>query len=451
MEPSLPPCGDWGIDLMDKCKLQWRIFGFLLAFCGLLLTILWLFQTVFLTDTYKLVRRSEIQSAISLVEQNIDSPDFARILTTLQNEQEILVMPTHTFQPPPRPAPEEPGKRKPEAITETRRFRLASGEEVSLTFYAMITPVSATVSTLRVQLYCISGVLILLSVLLAVIISRRISKPIVTMNASAKQLATGQYDVQFEGHGFLEIRELSDTLNTAAEELSKVEGLRRELMANVSHDLRTPLALIYSHAEMMHDFPDEVTPEHCRTIMEEAKRLSSLVDDVMDLSHLETGEGRLHLEDFCLTTHVRNEVARMAELLEQEGYQIRFFAERDLWVHADRVKINRAFYNLLVNAVNYTGERKEILVSQEEDEGSVRISIKDCGEGIAPEDLPHIWERYYKVDKLHRRPVTGTGLGLSIVRNLILLHGGSYGVDSKLGQGSTFWVQIPRIKTPEHS
>ena len=228
----------------------------------------------------------------------------------------------------------------------------------------------------------------------------------------------------------------------------QIESLCQELMANVSHDLRTPLALIYAHAEMMHDFPDEATPANCKTIMEEARRLSSLVDDVMDISSLERGDLTLSTENFSLTAHVRREVERMAELLGQEGYQIGFFAERDAWVHADMVKINRVFYNLLVNAVNYTCERKEILVFQEECEGRVRISVRDRGEGIAPEDLPHIWERYYKVDKVHRRPVTGTGLGLSIVKSIVRLHGGSYGVDSQLGVGSTFWFQLPRISPP---
>lgn len=410
--------------------------------------MLWLFQTVFLTDMYKFIRRNEMESAIALVEKNIDSPRLPEILESLHAEKEILVVQTHVFEPPSKMVPNERGKRQPEAITETRILHLADGSEVSLTFYAIITPVSATVSTLRVQLYCISGVMILLSVLLAVVISRRISKPIVTINESAKQMAEGRYEVRFEGYGFLEIRELSDTLNTAAEELSKVEGLRRELMSNVSHDLRTPLALIYAHAEMMHDFPDEVMPDHCKTIMEEAKRLSSLVDDVLDISRLETGKLKLSTEDFSLTAHVREEVQRMAELLRQEGYQISFFAETDSWVRADRVKLNRAFYNLLVNAVNYTGERKEVLVFQEESEGSVRISVRDSGEGIALEDLPHIWDRYYKVDKIHRRPVTGTGLGLSIVRSILELHGGSYGVDSQLGVGSTFWFQLKRIRPP---
>ena len=435
-------CGDWGIDLMDKLKLKWKIFGFLLGFSALLLVILWIFQTVFLSDMYKFIRKIEIDKAIGLVEKNIDSPKLKDVLNELEVRKEIIVRQTMDFSPPRPPIIERPARRRIEAITKVKKFVLKDGSEISLTFYAIVTPVDATVSTLRMQLFIITGIMILLATLLAVIISKHISNPIEQINKSAKNLATGNYETEFHGRGFLEIKELSDTLNTAAKELSKVERLRRELMANVSHDLRTPLSLIYSYAEMMHDFPKEVTQEQCEIIMNEAKRLTSLVNDMLDISSLETGIAKLNRSHYNLTESLSSTVKRINELAKKDGYQLDFEYDRDVFVYADEVKITQAFYNLLLNAINYGGDDKKVIMRQIIKSNGVRIEVIDHGDGISANDLPFIWERYYKVDKKHKRPLMGTGLGLTIVKKIIELHNGEYGVNSEVGKGSTFWFQL---------
>lgn len=427
---------------MNRLKLKWKVFAFLLGFCMLLLVILWLFQTVFLNDTYKWIRRNEMNKAITYVEQNINDTDLRTLIQELSHQKDILVMSSDEFVIPNIPNSmrgQESRRPMPEAITQTKVFTLENGDTVSLTFYALITPVNATVTTLRYQLYFITGFMVLLAVGIAFIIAKRISKPIEEINKSAKILASGSYDTHFAGQGFLEIGELSDTLNTAAIELSKVEGLRRELMANISHDLRTPLALIYSYAEMMHDFPKEITKEQTQVIMDETSRLSSLVNDVLDISKLETGTMQLHIAQYNLTESIAQTCDRTSELIKKDGFSIVFERGGDVCVQADEVKITQAFYNLLTNAINYSGDNKNILVRQSIENGFVKMEVRDYGEGIAEEDLPLIWDRYYKVDKTHKRAVTGTGLGLSIVKKIIELHGGGYGVSSKLGGGSIFW------------
>lgn len=429
---------------MDKLKLQWKIFIYLLGFCVLLLGILWLFQTVFLSDMYKFVRKLEIERAINLVERNINSSNLDDILQELEASKEITVRPTQSFAPPVLPVPPAPGARgrRPEAITRVHEYTLNDGRRVSLTFYAMITPVESTVSTLQLQLVVITLIMVLLATMIAVLISKRISRPIEQINQSAKSLARGDYDTEFHGTGYLEIKELSDTLNTAAVELSKVERLRRELIANISHDLRTPLAFIYSYAEMMHDFPDEVTPDQSQIIMDEAKRLTSLVNDMLDISQLEAGAVKLNKERYNLTESLRATINRMNELLKKEGYFLDFDASSEVFVEADEVKITQAVYNLLLNAINHSGANKYVLVRQYLRNGAVRVEVIDRGEGIKPSDLPYIWERYYKVDKTHKRPIMGTGLGLSIVKKVIDLHGGRCGVESEEGKGSTFWFEL---------
>ncbi|MDR1629215.1 MAG: HAMP domain-containing histidine kinase [Oscillospiraceae bacterium] len=429
---------------MDNIKLKWKIFGFLTAFCALLLLILWFFQTVLLTDMYKVIRKAEIQKAIAYVQENIDTIDLQMLMSDIKLTKDIHVAPAQEFVQPERPMLNNGRDRREfEAITQTETFTLANGRTVSLTFYAMITPVDATVSTLKVQLYFITGIMILLSIALAFLIARKISKPIEKLSDGAKVLSTGDYDVHFSGRGFLEICELSDTLNNAAHDLSQVEALRRELMANISHDLRTPLALIYSHAEMMHDFPAEVTPEQTQVIMDETTRLSSLVNDVMDVSKLETGTMELYRRTYNLTESLGATIERLAALVKKDGYEITFVQNEEVYVNADEVKITQAFYNLLINAITHGGQEKNVTVRQSRAQGRVTIEVIDSGRGIPPEQLPLIWDRYYKVDKTHRRAVTGTGLGLSIVKKILQLHGGDCGVQSQVDKGSVFWFSLP--------
>lgn len=430
---------------MDKLKLQWKIFGFLLGFCGLLLIILWLFQTIFLDDMYKMIRKGEIKKAIALVESNIDSPALEGILLDLELNKEITVRPTHKFVPPIRMGNKRNPIRQLESMTKDKVFTMADGREISLTFYAFVTPVDATVSTLKIQLLMITGIMILLATLLAVMISKHISKPIEQINQSTKRLAAGDYATEFNGSGFLEIKELSNTLNIAAAELSKVEGFRRELMANISHDLRTPLALIYSYAEMMHDFPREISQEQTQMIMDETKRLTSLVNDVLDISSLETSTQEPKLATFNLTQSLIKTINRMSELVKEDGYQLRFNYQEEVYIKADEGKITQAFYNLLLNGITHSGDEKTIMVRQIIHDDQVRIEVIDQGAGINASDLPYIWERYYKVNTNHNRAITGTGLGLSIVKQIIEGHHGQYGVESEAGNGSVFWFSLRRI------
>jgi signal transduction histidine kinase len=393
---------------------------------------------------YKFIRKVEIEKAISLVGKNINSPELEDILFELEMTKEIIVRPTKDFAPPVPPVPPAPGRhdRRPETIAKVHEYILDDGHKISLTFYAMITPVDSTVSTLQMQLFIITGIMVLLATMLAIIISKRISNPIEQINQSAKALAMGNYETEFHGRGYLEIKELSDTLNTAAIELSKVDRLRRELMANISHDLRTPLAFIYSYAEMMHDFPNEVTPEQSQIIMDETKRLTSLVNDMLDISLLESGVSKLNKTNYNLTESLRKTINRMNELVKNEDYKLDFEYSEDIYICADEVKITQVFYNLLVNAITHSGDDKTVIVRQSIKENAVKIEVIDHGEGIKQSDLPYIWERYYKVDKEHKRPIMGTGLGLSIVKKIIEMHDGQYGVESEEGKGSIFWFQI---------
>ena len=308
---------------------------------------------------------------------------------------------------------------------------------------AELTPINATISTLKVQFFWIAALLFMGVLVLAYVLSRVITRPLVRMNDAAKLLAQGHYDADFQGDGYRETRELAQTLNYAAGELSRVDKLQKELIANISHDLRTPLTMITGYSEVMRDIPGENTPENVQVIIDEAEHLSALVNDLLDLSRVQSGVRRAIPERFDLTETVRKTITRYDKLTHHEGYVIAFYAEETIHVRADSSMILQVVYNLINNAINYCGEDRVVEVRQIRNGDRVCIRVTDHGEGIPPEQIGEIWNRYYKIDRVHRRAMVGTGLGLSIVKEILEQHGSDYGVESTVGQGSTFWFELP--------
>ena len=315
---------------------------------------------------------------------------------------------------------------------------------------ADLSPVAATVRTLNAQFLWIGIILLLLTIALTGIVARLITKPIIKMNSAAQMLALGRYDTNFDGKGYREIYELSQTLNYASTELARTDRFQKELISNVSHDLRTPLTMIKGYAEVIRDIPDENSPENIQVIIDETERLAGLVNDMLDVSKLQAGTRTPQMHLFSLTHAISDIMKRYEKLTEQDGYSIDFISEQEAFVCADSVMIMQVVYNLINNAINYTGQDKTVTVRQFVNESKVRISVTDTGEGISKEDLPLIWDRYYKVDKVHKRATVGTGLGLSIAREVLNLHNAQFGVISKQGVGSTFWFELDLVKNERY-
>ncbi len=475
--------------------MRYKLFIYLTLFVALILVMLWLFQIVFLDDFYKQIKTNDIKEVAETISKNIDNKELETLLDSMSRQSETTIEIINEdgsevyssklfrvgFERRVKPAElnnlyqkalqndgdyfeilnrenffdphysskpfigdiKEPRRKFAQSMVYAKIVEKEDGTNVFVMLNSMITPVDTTVDTLRAQLVYVTGITLLLALLFALIISKRISKPIIRINKSAKELAKGNYDTTFNGHGYLEISELNDTLNYAAKELSKVEGLRRELIANISHDLRTPLTMITGYGEVMRDIPGENTPENVQIIIDESKRLTTLVNDILDISKLQSGTQNMTFEKYNLTQSIREILLRYAKLTEQDGYKLKFICNEDAWVYADPIKISQVIYNLINNAITYTGADKSITIIQSNNNGSVKIEIVDTGEGIAQEMLPLIWDRYYKVDKAHKRAAIGTGLGLSIVKTILDLHeGAKYGVLSTVGQGSIFWFEL---------
>ena len=319
------------------------------------------------------------------------------------------------------------------------------GETYIIMLNSELQPLSATVETLKTQFWMIAFILLWGALVLALIISRNISAPIKKMNRAAKLLADGRYDADFHADGYREVAELSESLTNASEQLARNDTLQKELLANISHDLRTPLTMIVGYSEAMRDLPGENTPENVQVIIDETERLSLLVNDLLDLSKLQAGTREPCFETVNLTYLLQNTMERYEKLIKRDGYRVECTADASVEVRADRTMLLQVIYNLTNNAINYTGEDKRVRLTQtvSSDGSRVRISVADSGDGIPPEQIPLIWDRYYKIDKVHRRAMIGTGLGLSIVKQILEAHDTTYGVESKPGEGSTFWFEFP--------
>ena len=225
----------------------------------------------------------------------------------------------------------------------------------------------------------------------------------------------------------------------------KTDELRRDLMANVSHDLKTPLTMIKAYAEMIRDISykdQDKMNEHLSIIVDETDRLTVLVNDILDLSRMQSNADSLSIEKFDLADDIKTIVNRYQIIKETEKYTINLDIPNSIMIKADKKKLNQVIYNLINNAINYTGDDKTVTVRVTKHKKYYLVEISDTGKGIKESEIPYIWNKYYKNDKNHQRNVVSTGLGLSIVKEILELHDYEYGVKSVLKKGTTFYFKI---------
>ncbi len=313
-----------------------------------------------------------------------------------------------------------------------------------IVLYSIITPVNTTITMLKQNTSIITTILFFISLILSFIISANISKPISKITKDSKRLAKGEYNVTFDGGGFKETKQLAESLNYASSEISKIDELQRDLIANVSHDLRTPLTMIKAYAEMIRDLSGEKKEkreEHLKIIIDETDRLALLVNDMLDLSKLEKGGQPLNYQVFDINSKLHDIVERYKGISKVMGYTINFSVSEPVYVKCDIVKIEQVIYNLINNAINYTGDDKQIYITQTVEDEYVKITITDTGKGISEENIYQIFDKYYRCEKT-KREVIGTGLGLSIVKAILKKHNFPFGVQSTIGVGTSFWFKI---------
>lgn len=310
-----------------------------------------------------------------------------------------------------------------------------------------LEPVESYVDFIMNQYLYLAMIAILASLLISFFLARRISIPIEKMKKEADKLADGDYDVDFENaRSFSELVELGKTLDDATDKLSKIDELRKDLLANVSHDIKTPLTMIQAYAEMIRDISGDdpvKRNQHIDVILKETEYLNKLVSDMQELSKMQAGIIELSYGNFDLKETIEDVVELLNHLIESKKI-ILCTDLTSVTVYGDELKLSQVIYNFLSNAIKHTGEDKHIYVNMIDSEYSVKVEIKDEGEGIKEELLPYIWDRYYKVDKHFTRSKESTGLGLAIAKAILEAHHAKYGVESKVNEGSTFYFELSK-------
>jgi len=471
----------------SKLPLRFKIWVHFVLFTVLVFVLLWVFQIIFLDKFYEQMKiRSVKNNAQAIVNsynndfKNDRKTDFVENLTRIAVKNDMCVEfldkygrsvyskdvlgdclihgrenSTYIFVDAIRKSENTEAlykKRNPRIESDMLVYICELGTKGQPEGYLLVNsalvPVASTVAIIRNQLSMITVILVIFALIISILLANRIAKPIDRITKSAENLAKGDFNTKFDGRGYLESQKLAETLTYAEKELSKVETMQRDLIANVSHDLRTPLTMLKAYAEMIRDLSGDNPAkrnEHLEIIINETDRLSAMVNDILDLSKLESGKQKLNPSEFYITAKMNEIIARFKGISEKMGYSIHFTPDEETLVYCDIVKIEQVIYNLINNAVNYTGDDKQVYVRQINQKDGVLIEVEDTGDGIEESKIKLIFDKYYRSEN-HKREVVGTGLGLSIVKAVLRLHNYDFGVRSTLGKGSVFWFKISDIR-----
>lgn len=330
---------------------------------------------------------------------------------------------------------------------ETQAFLYGVKVESGAVFlYNTLEDVSGANVVLQNQLVYLIFIAIIFACMIAYFLSRKLTEPILDITKRAQKLGSGT-NVTFPKYDVLEVDELSNVLMNAQNEMVKTDELRRDLMANVSHDLKTPLTMIKAYAEMVRDISyqdDKKRVEHLNIIMDETDRLNVLVNDILTLSKLQANAEEINLSPFDLVAEINTIIKRYEIIKETENYHFILEMPNKAMVVADQKKMNQVIYNLVNNAINYTGKDKTVIIRVKKEKDSYLVQIIDSGKGIKKEEINFIWDKYYKNEKNHQRNVVGTGIGLSIVKSILEHHHFKYGVKSEKNKGTTFYFYVKK-------
>ncbi|MFC2041588.1 sensor histidine kinase [Chloroflexota bacterium] len=300
--------------------------------------------------------------------------------------------------------------------------------------------------SLRISRFLIWGALLAVAVafLFTFFLSRRISAPIKTLTLTAKQLGQGDLSQRVKVKDRGEIGELANTFNSMAENLERAERLRKNMVADVAHELRTPLSNLRGYLEAVRDEVIKPDADTIRSLDEEATMLSRLVDELQELTLAEAGELKLNCQANDITRLIKQVVAaRQTQAVKKKVSLSAELPDKLPKVNIDSQRIGQVLFNLLENALAHTAKDGVVTVTAVQQGERVEVAVIDTGEGIPAEDLPHVFERFYRVDKSRTRATGGSGLGLTIAKRLVEAHGGEIEVQSEPGKGSRFSFTLP--------
>ncbi len=454
----------------NKENLNVKVWLYLILFSFSILVFIWLFQIMFLNSYYESAKSKEIDQVVKELETKYNNNEtFISMLDTLTYKNNMCVeievedIVTYTSGSNNRNCANINILKKYKNVfkasdKDEENYKILNplykdkilikaiklNENTFMYINTQLEPLDSTVSILKNQFIFVTCLVLFLSFLLALLISRKLSKPIEKITEKSKLLANGNMEVKFNTDtGIAELNQLAISLNYASSEIAKTNELRRDLMANVSHDLKTPLTMIKAYSEMIRDITykdHEKMNNNLKTIIDETDRLNLLVEDILTLTKLESNTIRLEKQKLNLNDLIKSIISRYKIFNE---YKLIFNADKDYTIYADKKRIEQVFYNLINNAINYTGKDNKVFINLIDLDKYIKVEVTDTGNGIKPEDMDKIWDKYYTTNKNHKRAVAGTGIGLSIVKNILELHNYKYGVKSS-EKGTTFYFLIKK-------
>ena len=460
--------------MKKKFSLRIELIIFLLIFVLSILGLIYFFQTTFLDSFYKESKINVLENIASEVKLSIENDDLDDYMDQITISNEVCVrvvsnnskynnvgacslknLDFNTINDIAKQTSDNGGDK----LFDLFRYHVNSESELDIYIYSklfdindetvmvlvstMITPIGATISTIKSQYVIIVGIVVVMTIILALILSHFIIKPIKKINDESKNLAKGEYDKSKVNFKIKEFDELNNTIDKANEDISKADKAKKELLANVSHDLRTPLTMIVGYGEMIRDLPEENNESNINVIIDEAKRLSTLVDDLLDISRIENDNIKLNKKEVSLNDLLTNTYHQYEKYCEAQNVKLELKLSEDKIVSIDEARIKQVLYNFINNALNYNDKDNQLIIlGSEIIDNKTRVYVYDNGEGISDKDINNIWDRYYKVDKLHKRSHIGSGIGLALSKQLLEAHNIKYGVESKVGEYTKFYFDL---------
>ena len=468
-----------------------KLLGWFMLFTVVIFTVLWLLQTVFLQSFYNgMIIRNTVKVADKISSES-QSSDITSYIDDVSRSNSILVFVTdtdgnilyssdeykkgHKFRDDQPEMPYNSGNAGPlphyrelpenyaeflSAVKDSENGEAelqnddiyvygrltdfyGSDEKAVLYVGTTLNAVGSTARIIRIQLIWVTLLSMIIAFVLALFMSKSFSKPVSQLNEKAHRLGENDASAEFSEGFCTELDELNTTLDSTADKLKKNREFQNELLANVSHDLRTPLTMIKGYAEMIRDISREdekQCAEDVAVIVEETDRLTALVNEILEYSELQMSDSEAVMNDVDLSETVASVADSFGKLYSKDGYVFERNIADDIHIKGNVSRLQRAIYNLLDNAVRHAGEDKWIGITLRTDNDKAIIEISDHGSGIAPEELEHIWDRYYT--KRQRSGKGVSGLGLAIVKQIVSQHNGVCKAESEVGAGSVFSIEL---------
>ncbi len=469
-------------------SIKFKTWGYMIGVVSVILIIMWLLGVVFLQDFYEYTKELDVKKVQVDIVKTLSKGDITEnyeklleisrendlFVEIFDNEGKIIVSPYMYFMQNDsrirmsfgnmmssivatnavkemietgesskvlkiKPK-EEQQKEQDNAIMLINKFK-AGDMNYYVATRSSLVPIQSTADILGRLFVVIMLVVLVVSLVLAFAFASTITKPIRKLSVAARQVAAGNYDVNLQVENADELGVLTNDFNEMTKELGKVDSIRKDLIANVSHELRTPLTMIKGYAETIRDLSGDIPEKREKQlgiIIDETDRLSGLITNMLDLSRLQADKLDFAFEEFNLTKMLKKLMERY-DIYTQQGFVFNMNLAEDVMVTGDYARLEQVVCNLVDNAINHSIDTQTVDIVLTE---NGVFNVRNFGDVIEPEDIRHIWDRYYKIDKSGRRRIAGTGIGLSIVKEILSRHNFKYGVTSDKINGTNFWIDF---------